>query len=209
MFTPIVINLLNDVGSIFLVRVGNQLKVIEKVHYEDFLESKIVRLFQAFIKDKMDQLFITSEHFAIDIDKVLFQLNLKVKYIKMESNTSGYLSGRTIYINNNLSINNTRFAIARELGRYLYKIKDNNDNSLKNLHEMIYESDVNQFSVDLLMPKKQIEALVYNFYEVNNINLSSGLSEKERNKLLNLISTKLEVSKVAAGLRLYNLGIHI
>ncbi|HDC8639122.1 TPA: ImmA/IrrE family metallo-endopeptidase [Staphylococcus aureus] len=209
MFTPIVINLLNDVGSIFLVRVGNQLKVIEKVHYEDILESKIVRLFQAFIKDKMYQLFITSEHFAIDIDKVLFQLNLKVKYIKMESNTSGYLSGRTIYINNNLSINNTRFAIARELGRYLYKIKDNNDNSLKNLHEMIYESDVNQFSVDLLMPKKQIEALVYNFYEVNNINLSSGLSEKERNKLLNLISTKLEVSKVAAGLRLYNLGIHI
>lgn len=209
MFTPIVINLLNDVGSIFLVRMGNQLKVIEKVHYEDILESKIVRLFQAFIKDKMDQLFITSEHFAIDIDKVLFQLNLKVKYIKMESNTSGYLSGRTIYINNNLSINNTRFAIARELGRYLYKIKDNNDNSLKNLHEMIYESDVNQFSVDLLMPKKQIEALVYNFYEVNNINLSSGLSEKERNKLLNLISTKLEVSKVAAGLRLYNLGIHI
>ncbi|HFE6754501.1 TPA: ImmA/IrrE family metallo-endopeptidase [Staphylococcus aureus] len=209
MMENIIINLLNDVGSIFLVRVGNQLKVIEKVHYEDILESKIVRLFQAFIKDKMDQLFITSEHFAIDIDKVLFQLNLKVKYIKMESNTSGYLSGRTIYINNNLSINNTRFAIARELGRYLYKIKDNNDNSLKNLHEMIYESDVNQFSVDLLMPKKQIEALVYNFYEVNNINLSSGLSEKERNKLLNLISTKLEVSKVAAGLRLYNLGIHI
>ncbi|PKR13067.1 hypothetical protein CXZ03_14935, partial [Staphylococcus aureus] len=118
-----------------------------------------------------------------------------------------------IYINNNHSINNTRFAIARELGRYLFKnsdlMRDNNDNSLKNLHEMIYESDVNQFSVDLLMPKKQIEALVYNFYEVNNINLSSGLSEKERNKLLNLISTKLEVSKVAAGLRLYNLGIHI
>ncbi|HDH2071723.1 TPA: ImmA/IrrE family metallo-endopeptidase [Staphylococcus aureus] len=209
MFTPIVINLLNDVGSIFLVRVGNQLKVIEKVHYEDILESKIVRLFQAFIKDKMDQFFITSEHFAIDIDKLLFQLNLNVRYIKMEGNTSGYLSGRTIYINNNHSINNTRFAIARELGRYLYKIKDNNDNSLKNLHEMIYESDVNQFSVDLLMPKKQIEALVYNFYEVNNINLNSGLSEKERNKLLNLISSKLEVSKIATGLRLYNLGIHI
>ncbi|HDH2078085.1 TPA: ImmA/IrrE family metallo-endopeptidase [Staphylococcus aureus] len=185
------------------------MKVIEKVHYEDILESKIVRLFQAFIKDKMDQFFITSEHFAIDIDKLLFQLNLNVRYIKMEGNTSGYLSGRTIYINNNHSINNTRFAIARELGRYLYKIKDNNDNSLKNLHEMIYESDVNQFSVDLLMPKKQIEALVYNFYEVNNINLNSGLSEKERNKLLNLISSKLEVSKIATGLRLYNLGIHI
>ncbi|HEI3072006.1 TPA: ImmA/IrrE family metallo-endopeptidase [Staphylococcus aureus] len=176
------------------------MKVIEKVHYEDILEPEIVQLIQPLVKDKMDQLFITSEHFAIDIDKLLFQLNLKVKYIKMEGNTSGYLSGRTIYINNNHSINNTRFAIARELGRYLYKIKDNNDNSLKNLHEMIYESDVNQFS---------IEALVYNFYEVNNINLSSGLSEKERNKLLNLISTKLEVSKVAAGLRLYNLGIHI
>ncbi|HDF3788350.1 TPA: ImmA/IrrE family metallo-endopeptidase [Staphylococcus aureus] len=185
------------------------MKVIEKVHYEDFFEPKIVQLIQSLVKDKMDQLFITSEHFAIDIDKVLFQLNLKVKYIKMESNTSGYLSGRTIYINNNLSINNTRFAIARELGRFLYKIKDNNDNSLKNLHEMIYESDVNQFSVDLLMPEKQIEALVYNFYEVNNINLNSGLSEKERNKLLNLISSKLEVSKITAGLRLYNLGIHI
>ncbi|HCX3083979.1 TPA: ImmA/IrrE family metallo-endopeptidase [Staphylococcus aureus] len=179
------------------------MKVIEKVHYEDILEPEIVQLIQSLVKDKMDQLFITSEHFAIDIDKLLFQLNLKVKYIKMKDNTSGYLSGRTIYINN------TRFAIARELGRYLYKYKDNNDNSLKNLHEMIYESNVNQFSVDLLMPKKQIEALVYNFYEVNNINLSSGLSEKERNKLLNLISTKLEISKVAAGLRLYNLGIHI
>lgn len=185
------------------------MKVIEKVHYEDILEPEIVQLIQSLVKDKIDQLFITSEHFAIDIDKLLFQLNLKVKYIKMKDNTSGYLSGRTIYINNNYSINNTRFAIARELGRYLYKYKDNNDNSLKNLHEMIYESNVNQFSVDLLMPKKQIEALVYNFYEVNNINLSSGLSEKERNKLLNLISTKLEISKVAAGLRLYNLGIHI
>lgn len=185
------------------------MKVIEKVHYEDILEPEIVQLIQSLVKDKMDQLFITSEHFAIDIDKLLFQLNLKVKYIKMEDNTSSYLSGRTIYINNNHSINNTRFAVARELGRYLYKIKDNNDNSLKNLHEMIYESAVNQFSVDLLMPKKQIEALVYNFYEVNNINLNSGLSEKERNKLLNLISSKLEVSKIAAGLRLYNLGIHI
>lgn len=41
----------------------------------------------------------------------------------MESNTSGYLSGRTIYINNNLSINNTRFAIARELGRFYTKLK--------------------------------------------------------------------------------------
>lgn len=192
---------------------GNQLKVIEKVHYEYILEPEIVQLIQLLVKDKMDKLFITSEHFAIDIDKLLFQLNLKVKYIKMEGNTSGYLSGRTIYINNNHSINITRFSIARELGRYLLNnkglIKSSNDNSLKNLHEMIYESDVNQFSVDLLMPKKQIEALVYNFYEVNNINLSSGLSEKERNKLLNLISTKLEVSKVAAGLRLYNLGIHI
>ncbi|HDJ3183578.1 TPA: ImmA/IrrE family metallo-endopeptidase [Staphylococcus aureus] len=189
------------------------MKVIEKLHYEDILEPEIVQLFQPFVKEKMDQLFITSEHFAVDIDKLLFQLNLKVKYIKMEGKTSGYLSGRTIYINNNYSINNTRFAIARELGRYLLNSKglrrDSNDNSLKNLYEMIYESDVNQFSVDLLMPKKQIEALVYNFYEVNNINLSSGLSEKERNKLLNLISTKLEVSKVAAGLRLYNLGIHI
>lgn len=65
---------------------GNQLKVIEKVHYEDILEPKIVRLFQPFIKDKMDQLFIISEHFAIDIDKLLFQLNLKVKYIKIEGN---------------------------------------------------------------------------------------------------------------------------
>lgn len=189
------------------------MKVIEKVHYEDILEPEIVQLFQPFVKDKMDQLFITSEHFAVDIDKLLFQLNLKVKYIKMEGNTSSFLSGRTIYINNNHSINNTRFSITRELGRYLLNnkglIKASKDNSLKNLHEMIYESDVNQFSVDLLMPKKQIEALVYNFYEVNNINLSSGLSEKERNKLLNLISIKLEVSEVAAGLRLYNLGIHI
>ncbi len=55
------------------------------------------------------------------------------------------------------------------------KIKDNNDDSLKNLHEMIYESDVNQFSVDLLMPKKQIEALVYNFYEVDSINFKFWL----------------------------------
>ncbi|HCZ2821629.1 TPA: ImmA/IrrE family metallo-endopeptidase, partial [Staphylococcus aureus] len=123
------------------------MKVIEKVHYEDILEPKIVRLFQPLVKNKMDQLFITSEHFAIDIDKLLFQLNLTVKYIKMEGNTSGYLSGRTIYINNNHSINNTRFAIARELGHYLYKYKDNNDNSINNLREITYESDVNQFSV--------------------------------------------------------------
>ncbi len=60
---------------------------------------------------------------------------------------------------------------------------------------MIYESDVNQFSVDLCMPKKQIEALVYNFYESQNINLSSGFIRRTK-KLLNLISTKLEVSKL-------------
>ncbi|HDA8183549.1 TPA: hypothetical protein O5X04_002727, partial [Staphylococcus aureus] len=53
------------------------MKVIEKVHYEDILEPEIVQLIQSLVKDKMDQLFITSEHFAIDIDKLLFQLNLK------------------------------------------------------------------------------------------------------------------------------------
>ncbi len=68
------------------------MKVIaRKVHYEDILEPEIVQLIQPLVKDKMDQLFITSEHFAIDIDKLLlFQLNLKVKYIKMEGNASGY-----------------------------------------------------------------------------------------------------------------------
>lgn len=55
----------------------------------------------------------------------------------------GYLSGRMIYINNNYLINNIRFVIVCEFGCYLYKYKDNNDNSLKNLYEMIYESDVN------------------------------------------------------------------
>ncbi|HDT6371449.1 TPA: hypothetical protein QFY61_002643, partial [Staphylococcus aureus] len=111
------------------------MKVIEKVHYEDILEPEIVQLIQSLVKDKMDQLFIISEHFAIDIDKLLFRLNLKVKYSKMEGNTSCHLSGRTIYINNNHSINNTRFSIARELGRYLFEntdlMRDSNDNSLK------------------------------------------------------------------------------
>ncbi|HDJ3212705.1 TPA: hypothetical protein PP900_002717, partial [Staphylococcus aureus] len=50
------------------------MKVIEKVHYEDILEPEIVQLIQSLVKDKMDQLFITSKHFAIDIDKLLFQL---------------------------------------------------------------------------------------------------------------------------------------
>ncbi len=120
------------------------MKVIEKVHYEDILEPEIVQLIQPLVKDKMDQLFITSEHFAIDIAaKAIISLNLKSQNIlKWRVILRVILSGRTIYINNNHSINNTRFAIARELGRYLYKIKDNNDNSLKNLHEMIYESDV-------------------------------------------------------------------
>ncbi len=76
----------------------------------------------------------------------------------MEGNTSGYLSGRTIYINNH-SINNTRFSIARELGRYLFKntdlMRDSNDNSLKNLHEMIYESDVIHFQSTYLCLKSK------------------------------------------------------
>lgn len=59
----------------------------------------------------------------------------------------GYLSGRIIYINNNYLINNIRFLIVCELGCYLFKnidlMRDSNDNSLKNLYEMIYESDVN------------------------------------------------------------------
>ena len=58
MFAPIVLNLLNDVGSDFLVREGNQLKVIEKVHYEDILEPEIVQLIQSLVKDKMDQLLL-------------------------------------------------------------------------------------------------------------------------------------------------------
>ncbi len=61
---------------------GESIEVIEKVHYEDILEPEIVQLIQPLVKDKMDQLFITSEHFAIDIDKLLFQLNLKVNILK-------------------------------------------------------------------------------------------------------------------------------
>ncbi|CAC7615481.1 Uncharacterised protein [Staphylococcus aureus] len=72
---------------------------------------------------------------------------------------------------------------------------------------MIEERVANDFSANLLMPKKQMEALVYKFYKENNINLTSGLSISEREELINYIAIKLEVSKIAAGIRLYNLGL--
>ncbi len=72
---------------------------------------------------------------------------------------------------------------------------------------MIEERVANDFSANLLMPKKQMEALVYKFYKENNINLTSGLSISEREELINYIAIKLEVSEIAAGIRLYNLGL--
>ena len=52
-----------------------------------------------------------------------------------------------------------------------------------------------------------MKALVVKFYEDNEISLSSGLSNSEREELIEFISKKLHVSKIAASYRLFNLGL--
>ncbi|EOB8232303.1 ImmA/IrrE family metallo-endopeptidase [Staphylococcus aureus] len=184
---------------------------IDKVYYEDVLEDDILNLLKPYIQGKEKELYITSDNFAIDLNKVTALLDLKIQYEDLDDDVSGYIDERTIYVNKNHSSNRKRFTIAHEIGHFLHnhknKIKYRNNSYAYDTEEMIEERVANDFSANLLMPKKQMEALVYKFYKENNINLTSGLSISEREELINYIEIKLEVSKIAAGIRLYNLGL--
>ena len=166
---------------------------IDKVYYEDVLEDDILNLLKPYIQGKEKELYITSDNFAIDLNKVTALLDLKIQYEDLDD-VSGYIDERTIYVNKNHSSNRKRFTIAHEIGHFLHnhknKIKYRNNSYAYDTEEMIEERVANDFSANLLMPKKQMEALVYKFYKENNINLTSGLSISERELTILQLSWK-------------------
>ncbi|WRN74953.1 hypothetical protein UM590_01540 [Staphylococcus aureus] len=53
---------------------------IDKVYYEDVLEDDILNLLKPYIQGKEKELYITSDNFAIDLNKVTALLDLKIQY---------------------------------------------------------------------------------------------------------------------------------
>ncbi|HCY5469560.1 TPA: hypothetical protein O1X70_002719, partial [Staphylococcus aureus] len=72
---------------------------IDKVYYEDVLEDDILNLLKPYIQGKEKELYITSENFAIDLNKVTALLDLKIQYEDLDDDVSGYIDERTIYVN--------------------------------------------------------------------------------------------------------------
>ncbi|HHO1319938.1 TPA: hypothetical protein ACRUA3_002783, partial [Staphylococcus aureus] len=76
---------------------------IDKVYYEDVLEDDILNLLKPYIQGKEKELYITSDNFAIDLNKVTALLDLKIQYEDLDDDVSGYIDERTIYVNKNHS----------------------------------------------------------------------------------------------------------
>ncbi|RZI08739.1 hypothetical protein EIG89_15725, partial [Staphylococcus aureus] len=74
---------------------------IDKVYYEDVLEDDILNLLKPYIQGKEKELYITSDNFAIDLNKVTALLDLKIPYEDLDDAVSGYIVERTIYVNKN------------------------------------------------------------------------------------------------------------
>ncbi|HAR3021884.1 TPA: hypothetical protein I0675_002631, partial [Staphylococcus aureus] len=72
---------------------------IDKVYYEDVLEDDILNLLKPYIQGKEKELYITSDNFAIDLNKVTALLDLKIQYEDLDDDVSGYIDERTIYVN--------------------------------------------------------------------------------------------------------------
>ncbi|HDA7197019.1 hypothetical protein ABM143_13750, partial [Staphylococcus aureus] len=70
---------------------------IDKVYYEDVLEDDILNLLKPYIQGKEKELYITSDNFAIDLNKVTALLDLKIQYEDLDDDVSGYIDERTIY----------------------------------------------------------------------------------------------------------------
>ncbi|HBI0841569.1 hypothetical protein G0X84_13670, partial [Staphylococcus aureus] len=71
---------------------------IDKVYYEDVLEDDILNLLKPYIQGKEKELYITSDNFAIDLNKVTALLDLKIQYEDLDDDVSGYIDERTIYV---------------------------------------------------------------------------------------------------------------
>ncbi|HCZ6521380.1 TPA: ImmA/IrrE family metallo-endopeptidase, partial [Staphylococcus aureus] len=97
---------------------------IDKVYYEDVLEDDILNLLKPYIQGKEKELYITSDNFAIDLNKVTALLDLKIQYEDLDDDVSGYIDERTIYVNKNHSSNRKRFTIAHEIGHFLHNHKN-------------------------------------------------------------------------------------
>lgn len=184
---------------------------ILQIDYKDVLDEEIYSLLEPYIKAKKENLYITAENFAIDLEKIANILGLNIIPKDLDDDISGYLEKNNIFINKNHKENRKRFTIAHEIGHFLYKHQDNikfrQAISTYTEEELIEEKLANNFSANLIMPEKQMKALVVKFYEDNEISLSSGLSNSEREELIEFISKKLHVSKIAASYRLFNLGL--
>ncbi|WP_241669161.1 hypothetical protein [Staphylococcus aureus] len=64
---------------------------IDKVYYEDVLEDDILNLLKPYIQGKEKELYITSDNFAIDLNKVTALLDLKIQYEDLDDDVSGYI----------------------------------------------------------------------------------------------------------------------
>ncbi|HCX9267864.1 TPA: hypothetical protein O0Y94_002242, partial [Staphylococcus aureus] len=62
---------------------------IDKVYYEDVLEDDILNLLKPYIQGKEKELYITSDNFAIDLNKVTALLDLKIQYEDLDDDVSG------------------------------------------------------------------------------------------------------------------------
>ncbi|AIR81881.1 ImmA/IrrE family metallo-endopeptidase [Staphylococcus epidermidis] len=180
-----------------------------KVSYEDVLSPEIFKLLKPYMVKKKRELYITSSAFAIDLEAIIDILDLRVEYVELYDNSSGYIENNVIFINKNHSENRQRFTIAHEIGHYLFKHNDNikyrQEKYKYNEKELKEERIANDFSANLLMPEKQMKALLIKYYKDHKINISSGLSNIQKNELTEFISKKLKVSKIAAEYRLFNL----
>ncbi|HBC8029313.1 TPA: ImmA/IrrE family metallo-endopeptidase [Staphylococcus aureus] len=184
---------------------------ILKVDYKEVLDEDIYSLLEPYIKEKGENLYITAENFAIDLYKVANILGLTLSPKYLADDISGYLENDIIYFNKNHSENRQRFTIAHEIGHFLFKhqdkVKFRKAKSTYTKDELYEEKLANNFSANLIMPQKQMKALVVKFYNNNEISLSSGLSYSEKEELIEFISRTVHVSKIATSYRLFNLGL--
>lgn len=186
------------------------IKKLEEMFPRDFFESDLIGLSES-EKTAMKSIEISENDYFIDLDKILYALNISVQK-GFYSNHSGQIDSenRVVYLNS-LEIDvRQRFTIAHEIGHYALN-HSGISNRLKNPEDIATvdiakERSANQFAAELLMPKKLIARCITKFKQDNNLT-DEQLANANVDEFIDSLSSMMRTSKQATTFRLQNLGV--
>jgi Zn-dependent peptidase ImmA (M78 family) len=165
------------------------------------------------IEQRAEKLLIESNSYStpVQLTDCARYLGIIIKNVELDADVSGFLllkddNSVHIGINKSNPVNRRRFTLAHEIAHYILHAKDSKlfvDKEEKVLYrdsnsstgELEKEREANAFAAALLMPEKLLREEI------------AKQNEEAKEKFINNVARKFQVSEQAVTIRLTNLGL--